>query len=118
MSSGSRRCCHQPPRPHAGGGDRGEHGPFFEFKDKVRDPHLGWTYDVAVESGKCIMKGPPTRNPANSADFAFGTGRNAFTYMSGISEDEWIDLRISYIHPRRRSGISHRCRNPETASSR
>ena len=79
------------------------HGPVFRSADRVKDGALGCTYSVQVRNGQCVMLGATsTGEKALAADFVFGSGKNAHTFMSRISDDEWIDLRISYYTGQKR----------------
>jgi hypothetical protein len=73
------------------------HGNFYRQNAAVRDPLLGYTYTVAVENGRCVQRGTSAAGGGSlAADYAFGSGRNAHTYMSRVSDGAWVDLRLSY----------------------
>jgi hypothetical protein len=79
------------------------HGDMFRNGQKVHDPVLNYTYRAAVENGVCVIRGESGgRSAALPADFAFGSGRNAITFLSRERPDAWVDLRISYYTARKR----------------
>ena len=73
------------------------HGAFFRNGNKVKDGILGFTYRADIQNGKPVIVGETAaRKSALPADFAFGSGRNAITFLSRERPDAWVDLRISY----------------------
>ncbi len=76
---------------------KAEHGGYFAIGTKITDPLLGCTYDVGVNDGVCVMRGKRQNGGGIlAADFVFGSGRTAHTYMCRITDNIWIDLRLSY----------------------
>lgn len=74
-----------------------QHGDAFRNTQKLTDAQNGYTYSTSADAQGCYLSGKGPKGQGQlKADFVWGSGKNAMTFMSRDKADAWVELRTSY----------------------